>query len=232
MNFIRVFYSSPDLIICGIDSSERSPGICFMDCSGVVLYSERIKLTSSTVSRRQRANLWFDRCLELMKLYKPDVVCYEEVNVANNGISGVRSTSRSHGSFYAAINVYLKEEKVDKNILYIPVNVGVVKGWATGDGKAEKDLVVDCINDRFELELKSDDIADAIACASLGCSILKVSKSYISDGFSSKSVKAFLDLLKLDPRFNFLETTIMSLSCLEDTEHAVYRKTKAALKKM
>lgn len=159
------------MIVCGIDQSLNSTGVCILDGDEVLKYA----LISSKITRKMRAvenpkldiieydkegdnieNVLKirDKIKYIINLYKPS-----EIHIEQPAFRACGSIVDLSGLYYV-----ICELAYDRDIKVKIIQPTKLKKWVTGNGQAEKDVMVDAflrLNPDMKLDIKIDDLADA-----------------------------------------------------------------------
>ena len=149
-----------DLIILGIDPGLATMGYGVIESDGVkhrlIQYGVLTTLPNEPMPQRLRAI--FKGVNQLMDIYRPDDVAFEELFFSKNVTTGM-AVSAARGVALVAV-----AERTDNLYEYTPMQI---KQAVTGHGKADKhqvQMMVKLLLNMSEIA-KPDDAADAIAVA-------------------------------------------------------------------
>lgn len=144
-----------NLLILGIDYSLNAPGICVTDRYNQIVYSVQVEQDKKK-SREARLENLRDEVERVMLLYKPSLFCYESVN-AGSHFQSVVTLSNAYG---ACVDLLCENQ----DYYNLAINIGQIKKFAAGNGKADKIQVINGLNEIRGRDLGlTDDEADAYA---------------------------------------------------------------------
>ena len=146
--------------VMGIDPGLAIMGYGIIDTDGrrSTLVKGGVLLTTPDMTTPERLHAIFSGTRDLLTLYKPDEIAFEELFFSKNITTGIQ-VAGARGVALAACQSY-----TDKLFEYTPMQI---KQAVVGYGGADKHQVQHMVKMLLHLDdiLKPDDAADAVACA-------------------------------------------------------------------
>lgn len=173
--------------VIGLDISLHSTGISVLDLTGRLVHSQTTKNSGDSYSEilGRMADTFYD----IFERYPPAIIAYEEPTVAGpKNFHSFRALSYATGVMFAC--------KRKTGAILIPVNNTQVKKFETANHKADKELIIDSLNQRgFNFSYDQDDEADATVLAIIARTIYVYLSKYRSIKFNEKYVIESLNKL-------------------------------------
>lgn len=154
-----------DFVVLGIDPSLNGTGIVLLNSKGKIIYQKAIilnKTKKTTIKGFSRINYILSIIKEVINEHQGLVKL-----VIIEGYSFGSNRSRSVfdlGELGGIIKYYLYE----KEISFVEVPPKFLKKYITGNGNADKLMMIDSVKNRYKENFDNDDICDAYALARLG----------------------------------------------------------------
>lgn len=120
--------------ILGIDQSYRSCGIVVLD-DGLMIHCEKFT-TTFAMDIYDRARQLATYLQTIVTEHSPDVVALEGLSFGSTG-----NVTRDLGGLLFTIILFIREVGKDPVIIAPPT----VKKFATGNGRAKKEMVIECL---------------------------------------------------------------------------------------
>ena len=158
-NFLLLKKDS-EMTILGLDISAKSSGWCVIDPVGPKILSQGKYvlpkyydgLTKNELLMQSALMLFWKRVYSLVKLYKPDHVCAEDINIRH--ITTMRTLSQFHAAAVLAIGLYNSKNK--NNLILNKVHNASIRSQfgftvspGVGTGKSRKDAQYMAMIDRI-----------------------------------------------------------------------------------
>lgn len=154
-----------DFMVLGIDPSLNGTGIVLLNSGGQIIYQKAIilnKTKKTTIKGFSRINLILSIIKEVIKenqnLIK--LVIIEGYSFGSNRSRSVFDL----GELGGIIKYFLYE----KEISFVEVPPKFLKKYVTGNGNADKLMMIDSVKKRYKENFDNDNICDAYALARLG----------------------------------------------------------------
>lgn len=152
------------MIILGIDPGLALMGYGIIESNGIKhkLINYGVLSTAAHSPTPQRLRTIFTGVNQLMDIYNPDEVAFEELFFAKNVTTGMAVSAARGAALVAAA------QRTENLYEYTPMQI---KQAITGYGKADKKQIQQMVKMLLRMEEipKPDDAADAIACAITHC---------------------------------------------------------------
>lgn len=148
------------MTILGLDLSLTQSGYCFYD-------NDKNTHTVGVIKPKMRgiARLSFvrDELRGLLISNKPDIVFIEGYAF------GAKFKSAQIGELGGVLKTYLFNNEIP--FLILPILT--IKKFTTGKGNADKELIIKTVKEKYGVETKNDNIADAVSIARMGDYLLQ-----------------------------------------------------------
>jgi len=141
------------MIILGIDASTHDTGWGVLDDDNLIGYGS---IVPPDTDLPEKLLYVYDELKRVIVEYNPDIVACEDQYLGKN-TNTVKTLSQLKG----VINLLCQQHGLFIKYYY-PTTI---KKAATGDGKADKKMIIDAINKRYSTDIQNDNITDAIAIA-------------------------------------------------------------------
>ncbi len=148
------------MTILGLDLSLTQSGYCFYEREKNTYTVGVIKPKMCGIARLSFVR---DELSELLIGNKPDIVFIEGYAF------GAKFKSAQIGELGGVIKTYLFKNEIP--FLILPILT--IKKFTTGKGNADKDLIIKTVKEKYGIETKNDNIADAVSIARMGDYLLQ-----------------------------------------------------------
>lgn len=160
------------VIVAGIDPSITHSGVCLLDLEVDTVWPQLGAIEPRTVGygktapaaddiegKHHRMSLLAFALADEVK--SADVIAIEALSYASSGAA----TRDLAGFWWLVVDELLEYDGGRHRLVFVAP--AALKRWATGKGNASKSLVASSMARRWDMDLPSDDEADALALASL-----------------------------------------------------------------
>jgi crossover junction endodeoxyribonuclease RuvC len=152
------------MTILGLDLSLTQSGYCFYEREKNTYTVGVIKPKMCGIARLSFVR---DELSELLIGNKPDIVFIEGYAF------GAKFKSAQIGELGGVIKTYLFKNEIP--FLILPILT--IKKFTTGKGNADKDLIIKTVKEKYGIETKNDNIADAVSIARMGIIFYRTGKN-------------------------------------------------------
>lgn len=148
--------------ILGIDMGTRHFAMCFMDEKEGIYHLEELNLSKIKSHKERRFKIWsILKALNMDEMIaKPDMVVLEKVILFHKAHINVDTIKRLGGLTYLIVDYY--------NCPTYEVAVQSWKSAILGNRSATKQDSIDYVKNRYNIDTKNDNLADAICIAEMG----------------------------------------------------------------
>jgi Holliday junction resolvasome RuvABC endonuclease subunit len=174
--------------IIGMDFSLSSTGYVVLDSkTGALVEQGEIKTSTTDGTLRERLFKIYEDFSSLLEKYPASVISYEMISVFSNPTSAIR-LAMVLGLMYLCVSKQFEEPPY-----IISAATTSLKKAATGNGRSDKNLILKAVFKNWNVDLNSDDVADAYVAARLAYEAHKVKGLYQrARDESGKDLDAFL----------------------------------------
>ena len=154
------------MVILGIDPGTATTGYGVIETTGASIHAIAFDLieTDKNHSPEKRLHAIYKKMLDLLAVYKPDVMAIEKVFFAANAKTAIRVGQAQGVMLLAAADALVPV------VEYAP---GTIKKVVSGDGRADKKMMQQCVRKFLGAKVRSkvrgkthfDNAADALAVA-------------------------------------------------------------------
>lgn len=152
-----------DIVVLGIDPSLTETGLCFYNISGKYAF-ETIK--GKKLRGVERLAFFRKSFSNLIYQYNPVFAIIENYAYATGHSGKPYTTGELGGVFRLAL--------YDNTVAFNVVAPPSVKKYCTGSGRADKNVILKEVFRRWEVDVTSDDLADAFVIAKIAEAVWSV----------------------------------------------------------
>lgn len=151
--------------IMAIDASLTGFAICITNIPNAEDFEVRYstKPVKTLVARIRRMQGLADKCVGLVKQYKPYLVLIEGYSYSSRGSSSID---------LGELGMLIRSSLVNKVGIMAEVSPNILKKFATGKGNANKVAVASALASKYDRTFDTDDQADAFGLSKLGRCVL------------------------------------------------------------
>lgn len=188
-----------DSLICGIDLSLRSSGVCIIDSNNKIVHCESINPTG--LSSGDRLNYIYERYYAIFDSYKSiDIVGFER-QVSQQRYNWNAKYILDIAEGFGVLKLVLHQISLIRDLDVYHFTAQDLKIYATGNGKATKEEMIDSMPKRSLSKVQSyvipsavDDVVDAYYAASRTLSLLNSSDPIEDKYIYSSCIKKGVEL--------------------------------------
>ena len=142
----------------GLDLSYTGTGLIVLDSKSEILEQKLIK----TVKTNSKYDIE-DRLIIIENEIKfiPNIMGLGNVYIEGPAYASQGNMALQMGALNFFVRIFLRRKGVDYKIIAPPT----LKKWVTGNGRADKKLMVEKVNERWNNNFKDNNIADAYGLA-------------------------------------------------------------------
>ena len=141
-------------IVLGLDPANKF-GWSVGTAGKIIAFGMHDVAKMATQMRCQNVTACYGWLRKLIKQHKVTVVCAEDAAAAFSGVAALKSHARYAG-IIDLVCEQLGMERIES------VHPTTLKSWAAGSGKADKAQMIRAVRTLYGIDVKDDNIADAI----------------------------------------------------------------------